>query len=283
MIVHSLIFIQIKKIKLIRAKIFPAFGYFDVTEKDLLLVRTSEEKYWIQVIHRLTGDLINEIESMCDHHQVCLNKYPQNQDFVFECCRTCKEIYTHNINTGESLSVHRGSEIVDMWDGPAGSLLVLNRDWKLFKLVWDKAQDGAQLVFVQEIPDRIGKKYVVSMYCYVECGDICIYTVKDEKDDTNYEIIAVRLGSENIVWSLSGPVDGLFIKPRDTTCDTDGDVCVMDRAANRILKIDGLTGEVLSILLFQEQVMIQLMRWSNTEPNLTVRENNQTSVYLVPK
>ena len=112
----------------------------DVTGNDLLLVRTLEEiKYWIQVINRLTGDLINEIPSMCHHHQVRVSKNPQNQDYVFEHCSKCKEIYAHNINTGESFSIQR-SKIYRMCDGPDGSLLVMKQGYRLLKLDWDKTQ-----------------------------------------------------------------------------------------------------------------------------------------------
>ena len=169
----------------------------DVTSNDLLLIRELEEtKYWVKVIHRLTGDLINEIPSMCDHKHNRVRKYPQNQDYAFESCRTCHEIYAHNINTGESISVHKESKIVRMCDGPAGSLLVTNRDWELLKLDPEKTQDKPQSVFVQYIPLSTEKRLL--RFCYVECHDMFLYTVKDVKED--YELIALKLG----VTSFSG-------------------------------------------------------------------------------
>ena len=138
----------------------------DVTDNDLLLVRELKgTKYWIQVMNRLTGDLMNEIQSMCDHYQVRLSKYPRDQDYVFECCSTCEEIYTHNINTGESLSVHKGSKIIRICKGPDGSPLVVNKDLDLFKLQWDKTQDKAQLVFIQDIQLEKGKKNPQFLLC----------------------------------------------------------------------------------------------------------------------
>ena len=256
----------------------------DVTDKDLLFVRVKEgTKYWIQVMHRLTGDIINEIPPMCDHHHyVRVRKYPRDQDYIFESCFTCEETYAHSINTGESVCVLKGSKIFRMCDGPARSLLVMNTRWMLSKLDWDKTQHKAQLVFIQKIPKSSGKSLL--KLCYVECHNIFMYTVKDKREGRDYEIIAVKLGSDTIVWRLLGSVDGHVIKPSFITCDTDGNAYVNDRGNNRILKIDSLTGEVLSILLFEEkEITIHSMRWSDTEPNLTIRRANDISTYFVPK
>ena len=252
----------------------------DITDKDQLLVRVEEgTKYWIRVMHRLTGDLINEFPSICDHNRVHVRTYPRYQDYVFENCPICEQIYAHNINTGECFSVRKGSKIFFICDGPGGSLLV-KQQGRLHKLEWNKTQKEAQLVYAQNI--LIGNGKQLCKLHYVEYYDIFIYIVKDVKED--YEIIAVKLGSENIVWRLSGPVDGHIIKPLSMTCDTHGNAYVSDQATNRILKISSLTGEVLSILLFEEETTkIYSMRWSKREPNLTLRTKNQISTYFLPE
>ena len=259
---------------MIHEKTFPVCGRMDVTDNDLLLVRTKKDLTWIQVINRLTGDLINKIPSMCDHTGVKVRRYPQNQEYVFESCSTCEELYAHNIKTLESFSVHKGSKIHRMCDGPAGSLLVMNTDRELHRLRWDKAQSKAQLAFVQNIP-RPGNRPL--RLCYVECHDILICTMKDWEEDQGYEIIAVKLGTETIErWRLFGPVDGLISKPESITCDSDGNGYISDQGNNRILKINSLTGEILGILLLEEKETWS-MRWSNREPNLTLWEYNQIS------
>ena len=116
-----------------------------------------------------------------------------------------------------------------------------------------------------------------------------MYTMKDKEEDQGYEIKTVRLGSESIVWRLFGSVDGLIIKPESMTSDLEGNAYVDDLRNNRILKINSLTGDVLSILLFdgKENEKTDLykisIRWSNTEPNLTVRTEKHISTYFVPK
>ena len=289
---YSSYLLQIKKIKLIRGKTFPVCSVMAVTDSDLLLVRVKEEtKYWIQVMNRLTGDLINKIPSMCDHNLVRVNKYPRDQDYAIESCLACEEIYAHNINTGESFSVHKGSKIVRMCDGPAGTLLVVDGSdpdrLKIFKLKLDKTQHEAQLVFIQNMHYRSEQEPL--RFCYAECHDILMCTVKDKKEDQGYEIKAARLGSETIVWRLFGSVDSLIIKPESMTFDSEGNAYIDDLQNNRILKINSLTGEILSILLLdgkdneKKNLNIISMRWSNTEPNLTVRTRKHTSTYFVPK
>ena len=187
-------------------------------------------------MNRRTGDLINKIPSMCDHNLVRVNKYPRDQDYVFESCSTCQEIYVHNINSGESFSVHKGSKIVRMCDDPDGSLLVMNRSWKLCKLDWDKTQDGAQLVLVQLIPKRTGKTLLI-LY-YVECHDILMCNMVDDKETKDYEIITMKLGKETIIWRLFGPVEGHVFKPIAITCGPEGNAYFHDPGNIRILKIN---------------------------------------------
>ena len=269
--------------KLICAKTFPVSGpsSMDVTGNDLLLVRMKEEnKCWIRVMHRLSGEIVNQIPSMCDHNSVFVRKYPGNQDYIFESCSRCEEVYAHNNYNFESFSVNKGSKITRMCDGPDGSLLVLKQCGGLYRLNWDKTQ--AQLVFVQDIPTRPGKRML--RLCYVECHDIFMYTHRNEEVDQDYEIIAVKLGTDNIVWRLSGPVDGCIIKLECIVSDSEGNAYVGDRGSSRILQISSLTGEILSILLFEDEKMpIWSMRWSNMEPNLTLSTQNRISIYFVPK
>ena len=154
----------------------------------------------------------------------------------------------------------------------------MKKQGRLHKLEWNKTQEETQLVYAQNI--LIGNGKQLCKLHYVECHDIFIYIVKDVKED--YEIIAVKLGTEKIVWRLSGQVDGHIIKPLSMTCDSEGNAYVSDQGNNRILKINSLTGEVLSILLFEEEeTKIYSMRWSNREPNLTLRTKNQISIYFL--
>ena len=66
------------------------------------------------------------------------------------------------------------------------------------------------------------------------------------------------------------------------TCDSDGNAYVSDQATNRIFKINSLTVEVLSILLFEEKMKIHSMRWSDTDPNLTLLQAKEIQNFQSP-
>ena len=77
------------------------------------------------------------------------------------------------------------------------------------------------------------------------------------------------------MWKLSGLADGLVILPDAITSDKKGNVYVGDGLNNRVLKINSLTGTVHSNLHLEERnrERINSLSWSDTEPNLIMRQN----------
>ena len=128
----------------------------------------------------------------------------------------------------------------------------------------------------------LNKQYL--RFCYVECHDILLFTLKNPVSDEDYEIIAVKLENNNMVWRLSGLVEGHIIKPGSMMRDNEGNIYIADLSCNRILKINGLSGEVLKILFLDEEKeneKIISIHWSNTKPNFTVLTSKQISTYYV--
>ena len=206
---------------------FPVWGAMDVTENDLLLVRVKVgTKYWIRVLDRQTGDLINEISSQCFHDQVRINKHSRHSDYVLESCQDCEAIRSYNIKTGESCPVCTAT-FARMCDGPDGSVLFADRSSKLFKLEWDTEQRETKLRYIRQVHEVHGKRCV--RICYVECHDMLLCTLETVVKDTYDEIIAMKMLSANIVWRLFGPIEGRLINPECMTCDKDGNAYVSDR------------------------------------------------------
>ena len=261
--------LQIKKTKLCPGMtfLFSIWSSMDVTSSDQLLVRVKiGTKYCIRVIHRLTGNQINEIASKCDHYKVCVNKHPRDEDIVLENCFSCGEIHTYNVHTAKSISVHKGPEIRIMCCGPAGSLLAVDKKLNgLLKLDWPNVQSHEPQVICRVNVPANNKGFLG--FCYVECQNILICTSRDPVSDADYEISAVKLEDGTILWRLFGPVDGIIIKPLCIACDQEGNAYVTDKATNRILKIDSLTGQVLGVLLFEDEAKkakVMSICWSNT-------------------
>ena len=272
---------QISKKKLFHRRRF-RFSFtssMDVAVEDILIVRVKEgRKYSIRCMHRQTGDVINEFPSRCNHFSAFVKTYPQNEDYLLESCPECVLIRAYNVNTTERFTVYKGSEAIIICNGPAGSLLVIGREDGLYMLNWHKDQlHEAEVVYAGNIPPtKLDRRFI--RFFYVEPFDILINTGW-------HEIIAVKLESGMVLWRLSGPVDGVLIKPKSITCDPEGNAYVSDLATNRILQINVLTGDLLRILLLDEEEnkTIVSMRWNTTEPNLTVRTAKHISTYAVPK
>ena len=253
-----------------------------MTVKDLLFwVRVKgETKYWILVMHRVTGIVINEITSNCNHNAY-LNNYLRHPEYVLECCPTCEETRGYDNNTGECFFIFKldvDCKIVRVCDGPSGCLLLLDKQGVLLKLDWDQEKRSPRLNYVLKLhSEQLRIQYIH----YVESHDMLLCLVER---DHNSEVIAVRLGSKNIVWNLFGHVDGHIIQPESITSDFHGNSYVSDRGTNRILKIHSLTGDVLSILKVEEEEdEIYFIDWSITEPNLTVWRGYQIETYFIPE
>ena len=179
--------LQVKKIKLIRKLTFPVWGSMDVTTNDQLLVRVKDgTKYWIQDLDRQTGDLINEISSMCNDDFVQVKKHPQYADCVLEGCLTCKNIREYKLSTLESLIGYTCPRSFTMLDGPTGSLL-LAEDGKsgLCQMDWSNNQSQVVQKFYRgNIPPlnlRLDKAFL--RFCYVECYNILLCTLNDKERD----------------------------------------------------------------------------------------------------
>ena len=211
-----------------------------------------------------------------------MNKHPRDEDLVLESCSACELIRCYNFDTSDNFSVLKGSTFTFMFEGPAESLFVVDTLGKLFKLDWDDDQLHEAKLIYSTVISAVGKE-LLDIH-YVECHNILLCTMKHWEDDEDYEIKAVDLTNVTKIWKLFGPVNGHIIKPQCVTCDPEGNAYVSDGASNRILKIDSLTGKVLSILQTEdEHTKVLTIHWSNTEPNLTLWTGKGISIYFVPK
>ena len=157
-------------------------------------------------------------------------------------------------------------------DGPSPRELLGPFHINLSKLKWEKEK---QELYVDK---SWYKERVFFKMCYVEVFDLIIFIYE------NNEIEALKFGSESPIWKLPGVVDGHMIKPDALTSDAKGNVYVSDGTNNRILKINGLTGNVLNILLLEEkEKRIDYLLWSDTEPNLTLIHGDRINTYSIPQ
>ena len=161
-----------------------------------------------------------------------------------------------------------------MCQGPTDSILVLSRKGSKFllsKLKLEKEQCKLRSDESEHVENEL-----LQMCC---TGDVLMALYGNKE-----YVQAVKLGDHSLVWKLSGVVEAHAIQPDALTCDKKGNVYVSEGVNNRILKIDGVTGNVVNFLLLEtKNEEIRSLLWSDIEPNLTVVHGNRMTTYNVPQ
>ena len=99
------------------------------------------------------------------------------------------------------------------------------------------------------------------------------------------QVQAVKLENNRKIWELSENIGGYVIKPGVLTTDSEGNIYTRNGANNRILKINGVTGKLLSTAQLKEKNKepIRALFWAATKPNLIVVHGYRISSYCVPE
>ena len=274
------IFLQIEKINLCQEDTFQISGLLttDISEENQLLARVAlDGRFHIRVLNRLTGQVSNTIASECNHTSACLIAHPTDARFVLEGCSKCQVIRSYDVQTGECKVVHTGSRPIRMCHGPTGSILVQCHKFPIF----ESSRTGlSEFKWEEEHGELHSDKSVYlecrpCQMCYAERFDILAVVCEKRK------VEAVRLVNNSPVWKLPGVVDGHTIKPHAINSDKKGNIYIGDATNNRILKIHSLTGDIVSILLLEEESKdpMRSLFWSDTEPNLTVVHTDTVCTY----
>ena len=301
-----LMFLQIQKVSIVSegtCKKVPGLLEADLNKHKKVVARiTVNDNYFILVFDRLGGREVSPtIPSACNHASPCIIAHPSDPSFVLEGCLDCRVIRNYNIHTGERCIVHTGWRASRMCHGPAGSILVLSHfpgfvilgvqlirnayylyhgenklsnpsHTKLSILKFDKEQQQLENDNSLEL---VKFEKLLHMCYYVDRLDMLLVISEDK------EIEAIKFGSESPIWKLS-EVGGHVFEPDALTSDSEGNVYVGDGANNRILKINGLTGDIVSILLLEKEntMPIDSLFWSDIEPNLTLIRGDRISTYI---
>ena len=266
---------------------FNKAGAMDLSLIDLFLLRHSN---CIYMMNRLTGDIICDIACQCVHKVCHIRGNPTDKDSILESCSQCEVIRSYDVNSESCKTICTGFKSARICIGPSGSVLALDRWLKLLQFEWNQVWKTLRLVNNQKIshnfvdadtrgilkPERI---------CYMEQNDILVFTTKKFNGDNlePFDVRAMKLSeiwSEEtaVCWKLSG-----VMKPDKLAFDNDGHIYVSDIETRNIFVIDGSNGNPLKVLLPQEGTgTIHTMRWSKSQPHLTVYHNrNVVSCYSV--
>ena len=260
----------------------------DVNDKGQLLARTfGNRSFYIRVMNRFSGKVSSDFPSKCEHTAACLISHPTDAGFVLEGCLDCEVIRNYNIHTGECSIVYRDYIPHTICHGPIGSILACSRPIVfgptysgLSIMKWDKEHRELRTDKSVNLEDNLFQM------CYSELCDVLVGVFKYN------EIKAMKLKSEATtlrlfaaIWKLPTVVDDSMISPESINSDKKGNIYVGDGVNNRILKINSFTGDIVSILLLEDESKdpIRTVFWSDTEPNLTVIRGDIVISYYILK
>ena len=268
----------------------PGLKTATVNKRGQILARVQvNDKFHIQLLDRFGREVISDIHSECTHltHLECLIAHPTDADYVLESCNMCEVIRNYNIWSGECKIVYRDDGLIlRMCHGPNDSILVDQiLHLCIFELKWEKELQELRnkgcvcrsRYLTQLNPPTVTKSFEV--FCCVEEFNMLVII------NMNEEIEAMRLRSESPIWKLSEVVSGHLIKPDAMTADAEGNVYISDGANNTILKINGLTGDIMHIVLLEEENKDpkRCLFWSDTELNLTTMHGDRITNYNISK
>ena len=197
---------------------------------------------WIEVLKRLMGEIIHEFASQCDHLICNIRGYPTNKESMLESCRQCKIIRLYDINTGTCKTVCTGFQIIRMYAGLSGSVLALDKSFRLLQFDWNQDDKSLYLVHEKNVQENfveanIDRSLQPVRICYVDQNDIVVFTTRKFRSDP-FDVRAIKPkdiwdGRNGVHWKLS-----VIVKPNGLTCDTAGNIYFSDIENRNILVID---------------------------------------------
>ena len=272
---------QIQKVNLECKGTFQLPGLLTVDVKDGQILARTEEKsrFHIRVLDTLGKEMSIGFPSKCNHILGSLITHPSEAGFVLESCPLCKVIRNYNIHTGQCTFVYKSDEPWRICQSPKGSILASSFSSELSMLKLDK--ENNELCSVK----RVYLEDTLYRMCYSELFNMLVVVMYNQN-----EIKALKLEGEGAtlklsdpLWKLSGEVDGQVIKANAITTDNKGNIYIADEANNRILKINGLTGDAVTTLQLEETNKdIDSLFWSDTELGLIVTYRDEISSYNIP-
>ena len=247
----------------------------DTSLDDFLLLRQCKaSKGSIQVLNRLTGEIIYKVASQCDHKTCDIRGHPRDKNCILESCTKCAVIRAYDVKmeTCKTVSTDR-EEITIMWTGPSGSLLAMDTVYQCLQFDWNHEDETLRLVHDRGVRENVvvenDRPLNPIRFCYIEKNDFLVVTSK--KNAEPWDVRAMKLtdicrGIVYVRWKLSG-----VVKPHALACDSDVNLYISDIETNNIFVIDGSNGNPIKVLLPQDGIgTIHHIRWCRSQPHLTV-------------
>ena len=220
----------------------------------------EDEMFFIRVLNRQSGEMIQEVQSQCNHtlSYPQIHRHPVDPGCVLECCFNCEVIRSYNLNTGNCRVVFSKFCVFRICDGSGDTILCDAGLRGILQLEWNKQENKFHVVNTwQKDMYKLYDMSFIKPYGIL----VLVYTNRLE---------AVKVGDKLVnIWKSFTILDGQKVGRKSITND-DESVYIGEMGNNSIRVIDSLTGDILNVFHFEENGQYIRPVWSNTDPNLTL-------------
>lgn len=258
---------------------FHEAGHLSMTSTGQVIVRgtkwcSGETKRMVQV-WCLDGHLQSEWPSKCKHHVQMTSWVTSCVTYLAEACWVCGAIYIYDITAGQDMPPRDVSlfSVDGIWPK---SICVIEEDGQIMFYVWDRHNSNIMVMKWEETLGQLYHKSSVPFVCHNATAVSSISNVGQKPylvltHGRESLISCVHIPSGEIIWTLGGHkeiVAGMVLDPREVCCGPSDYVFVADKKNERILQIDGVSGQIAGIL--EDMVDICHIAWNSKDEELIV-------------
>ncbi len=174
---------------------------------------------------------------LCPHEKIILQPLViGNIEYVVTSCLECHEMNLRDPLTLQAVTTYKMMNLGSMCLGPQGILFAMQ------SMIGGKTVLGYAISTTglnNTFSIRTNMEQIYAM-CYLHYNSALVLT--DWESNT---IQAIDVNSGNIVWKITGVIDGKLCCPCGVVAMHTGEVVVADGTNGRLILLDGLTGELL--------------------------------------
>ena len=270
---------------------FHEAGHLTVTKSGNVVVRgtkwcSGETKRMVQ-IWSSDGDLQSEWPSKCKHQMQMTSWTTSSTTYLAEACWVCGAMYIYDITIQQERTPKDVSlfSVDGIW--PKSICNIEEDDNNTILYVWDRHnseimkmkwnEELSQLYHDFPVPFDSQNGTAVSSISNVGHTPYIVLT-----HGSKSLVTCVHRLSGEVKWTLGGydkNIAGKILDPRDVCCDSSNNVYVADKKNERILQINGISGQISGII--DGIVDICHIAWNSKDGELIVCHSEDIVCYSV--
>ena len=232
--------------------------------------RAGDKKMYVKFFNLQNGNVINEIQSPCDHRvEYIMCQHPADDACALEICADCQRIRSYSSRNEEIQVVFEGKKLYPVGPGPGVDLISLDDDNRIANLSWQPEQ--RQFKNGWSLSIRIICKRPLRI-CYRQKQDILFVT-------GSRQIQAIKLGELSTLWQVQEQIEGTDIYP--VGCCLAGRIILVPGIYGEIIVMD-TDGQLLQVISPEGVPYLIGVCWTNTQPKMAVLDTSgsESNIHL---